>query len=140
MDWARTEGDLDQDGYLEYLTRSPQGPKHQGWRDSGDAVLYEDGTPVPAPIATNEVQGYWYSAQQLMAVLSWIMGERHDARDFWRSAAELKRRFNREWWVADDRAFALAMDPDKRLIHAPSSNMGQVLATGIVTRRHLPAL
>lgn len=140
MDWARTDGDPDQDGFLEYHTRSPQGAKHQGWRDSGEGVLYEDGRPVATPIGTCELQGYWYSAQQLMAVLSWVMGARDETRDFWRSAADLKRRFNRDWWVEDDQALALALDRDKRLIHAPSSNMGQCLATGIVSREHMPAL
>jgi glycogen debranching enzyme len=91
-------------------------------------------------MGTCELQGYWYSAQQLMAVLSWIMGARDDARDFWRAAADLKRRFNRDWWLAGENSIGLALDPDKRLIHAPSSNMGQALATGIVSREHMPAL
>jgi hypothetical protein len=41
-------------------------------------------------------------AQQLMAVLSWIMGARDDAAEYQRSAAALKERFNRDWWVEDD--------------------------------------
>ena len=80
LDWARDYGDRDGDGYLEYLTRSPDGPKNQGWKDSGRAILYPDGSPVPAPIATCELQGYWYAAQQLMAMLSVVMGARDDAR------------------------------------------------------------
>ncbi|MGH7529764.1 MAG: glycogen debranching N-terminal domain-containing protein [Gemmatimonadales bacterium] len=140
MEWAATDGDPDRDGYLEYLTRSPDGAKHQGWKDSGDAVVYEDGRPVPTPVGTCELQGYWFVAQQLMAVLSWITGAREDARAFWRSAAELKERFNRDWWIAADASLALALDPDKRPIHAPSSNMGQCLATGLVTDAHMPAL
>lgn len=80
LDWAREYGDRDGDGYLEYLTRSSKGTKNQGWKDSGNAILYEDGSPVPPPIATCELQGYWFAAQQLMAVLSWVMGERGNAR------------------------------------------------------------
>src|SRR4026207_208054 len=49
LDWARQYGDRDSDGYLEYLTRSADGTKNQGWKDSGDAIIYDDGTPVPAP-------------------------------------------------------------------------------------------
>lgn len=140
MDWAARDGDPDGDGYLEYLTRSPQGAKHQGWKDSGDAVVDEDGRPVPTPVGTCELQGYWYIAQQLMAGLSWIMGSHEDARAFRRSAGELKERFNRDWWIATDSSLALALDPDKRPIHAPSSNMGQCLATGLVSNEHMPAL
>ncbi len=40
LDWARTYGDKDADGYLEYQTRSSKGTKNQGWRDSGDAIVY----------------------------------------------------------------------------------------------------
>ena len=34
---------------------------------------------------------------------------------------------------------ALALDPDKRLVPAVSSNIGQCIATGIVDKDHLPA-
>jgi glycogen debranching enzyme len=140
LDWARTCGDADGDGYLEYRTRSSKGTKNQGWKDSGDAIVYDDGSPVPSPIATCEIQGYWFAAQQLMAVLSRVMGARADAHAFWTSAADLKTRFNRDWWVADERCVALAMDPDKTLVRAVTSNAGHCLATGIVDDAHLPPL
>ncbi|MGH7718989.1 MAG: glycogen debranching N-terminal domain-containing protein [Gemmatimonadaceae bacterium] len=140
LDWAREYGDRDGDGYLEYLTKSPDGPKNQGWKDSGRAILYEDGTAVPSPIATCEIQGYWFAAQQLMAVMSWVMGERETAKAYWRGATELKERFNRDWWTESDGFFALAMDPDKRLVRAPSSNVGHCVASGIVSDEHLPSV
>jgi glycogen debranching enzyme len=137
MEWARTRGDLDGDGYLEYCTRSPKGTKNQGWKDSGDAVIYEDGSPVPSPIATCELQGYWYVAQELMALLSTVLRAPGDARAYRQQAADLKRRFNRDWWIVDDEFFALALDPDKRRVRAASSNVGHCLATGIIDRDHL---
>jgi glycogen debranching enzyme len=138
LDWARERGDLDNDGYLEYETRSTKGTKNQGWKDSGDAVIYEDGSPVPPPIATCELQGYWYAAQQLMGFLSWMIGRKEDAREYLRAAADLKARFNRDWWHEEDDFFALAMDPDKRLVRAASSNVGHCLASGIIDRDHIP--
>jgi glycogen debranching enzyme len=138
LDWAREYGDRDGDGYLEYLTRSSDGTKNQGWKDSGRAILYEDGRTVPSPIATCEIQGYWFAAQQLMAVLSWVMGARDDAKAYWRSAKALKERFNHDWWLEDDGFFAMAMDPEKRLVRAASSNVGHCLASGIVSDEHLP--
>jgi glycogen debranching enzyme len=140
LDWAREHGDLDGDGYLEYLTRSSKGTKNQGWKDSGDAIVYDDGTPVPAPIATCELQGYWYIAQGLMAVLSQALGAREDARAHRASAAALKERFNRDWWVEEEQFFALALDPDKRQVRAVTSNVGHCLACGIVERGRLAAL
>jgi len=140
LDWAREYGDLDGDGYLEYQTRSSKGTKNQGWKDSGDAIIYDDGTPVPAPIATCEIQGYWYAAQELMAVLAFAMNARADARAYRDSAATLKARFNRDWWMSDERFFALALDADKRQVRAITSNVGHCIASGIIDAEHLPAV
>jgi glycogen debranching enzyme len=139
LEWARTYGDKDGDGYLEYRTRSSKGTKNQGWKDSGDAIVYDDGAPVPPPIATCEIQGYWFAAQQLMSVLCAVMGAAGDARAYWQSAIALKTRFNRDWWMDDVGSVALAMDPDKRLVRAMTSNIGRCIATGIVSDEHLPA-
>jgi glycogen debranching enzyme len=140
LDWAREHGDRDRDGYQEYQTRSSKGTKNQGWKDSGDAVIYEDGSPVPPPIATCELQGYWYAAQQLMGLLSWTQGHTADARAHLQAASELKTRFNRDWWHDEDDFVALAMDPQKRLVRAASSNVGHCLATGIIDTDHVPAV
>ena len=140
LDWTREYGDLDGDGYLEYQTRSSKGTKNQGWKDSGDAIIYEDGAPVPAPIATCELQGYWYIAQELMALLSWVMDAREDAYAYRKSAAALKDRFNRDWWVDDEQFYALALDPEKRQVRALTSNVGHCLTCGIIERDRLPAV
>jgi len=140
LDWARDYGDVDGDGYLEYKTRSIEGTKNQGWKDSGDAVVYDDGSPVPPPIATCELQGYWYIAQELMALLSWVMGAHHDARAHRANAAALKERFNRDWWMDDEQFIALALDPEKRQVRAITSNVGHCLACGIIDRERLPAV
>ena len=136
LDWARDHGDADRDGYLEYLTRSAKGTKNQGWKDSGDAIVYDDGAPVPSPIATCELQGYWYIAQELMGWLSVVMNSAGDATALLRSAADLKRRFNEDWWMPREQFFALALDPDKRPVKAITSNVGHCLATGIVSEAH----
>jgi glycogen debranching enzyme len=140
MDWAQTYGDADHDGYLEYQTRSKKGTKNQGWKDSGDAIIYPDGRPVPAPLGTCELQGYWFAAQQLMAVFSWVLGSRSDARGHWRSAMKLKQRFNRDWWIDDEQSVALGLDAQKRTVPAVSSNIGHCIASGIISDAHLPAV
>ena len=138
MDWAREYGDSDHDGYLEYQTRSPKGTKNQGWKDSGNAILYEDGRPVPAPLGTCELQGYWFAAQQFMAALAWVLEDRESAKAYWSDAMALKERFNRDWWMPEHDYFALAMDPGKQLVRALTSNVGQCIATGIIDDEHLP--
>ena len=140
LDWARERGDMDGDGYLEYRTRSSKGTKNQGWKDSGDAIVYDDGRPVPTPIATCELQGYWYVAQKLMALLCTFMGAADDASAYHREADVLKERFNRDWWMEQEHFFALALDPEKRPVGAVTSNVGHCLATGIIERDRLPAV
>ena len=58
LDWFDWDADLDGDGFYEYQTRSPQGDRNQGWKDSEHAVPHEDGSDAPLPIATCEVQAY----------------------------------------------------------------------------------
>ena len=137
LDWAWERGDLDGDGYLEYHTQSRQGTKNQGWKDSGDAIVYDDGSPVSPPIATCELQGYWYLAQELMALMSGLLNAPADATALRASAADLKERFNRDWWVPEERFFALALDPEKRQVRAVTSNVGHCLACGIIERARL---
>ncbi|MGQ0642502.1 MAG: glycogen debranching N-terminal domain-containing protein [Gemmatimonadaceae bacterium] len=138
LDWARERGDRDGDGYLEYLTSSSIGPTHQGWKDSGDAVVHRDGSLARTPAATCELQGYWYAAQQVMAVMSWALGERGEAAAYWESAQDLKDRFNRDWWDDAEELPALAMDADKQPVRAASSNAGHVLACGILDGERIP--
>jgi glycogen debranching enzyme/short-subunit dehydrogenase len=140
LDWARDFGDIDGDGYLEYQTLSPEGPKHQGWRDAHNAIVYPDGTQVDTPIATCELQGYWFAAQQLMAVASAVLGRFGDASAYWRGAAELKARFNRDFWMPDENCVALGLDRSKKQIRVVASNAAQTLTTGIVESAKLHAL
>ena len=139
-DWAGEYGDRDKDGYVEYLTQAPGGPKNQGWKDSGDGIIDELGRPVAAPIATCEVQGYWFSALQLTAALAAAHGHFGDAKAYWQESQQLKERFNRDWWMPEEGFVALAMDRDKRLIRSITSNPGHCLAAGIVSAEHVPPL
>ncbi|MDP9348280.1 MAG: amylo-alpha-1,6-glucosidase, partial [Gemmatimonadota bacterium] len=140
LDWAREHGDIDGDGYLEYRTRSEQGPKHQGWKDSDNAMVHGDGRQAEPPIAPCEIQGYWYAALQFMAALSVVMGARGDAVALWHQASALKERFNRDFWLEEEGYVALGLDRDKRPMRALTSNAGQCLTTGIVADESLPRL
>ncbi|WFE28701.1 glycogen debranching N-terminal domain-containing protein [Solwaraspora sp. WMMD791] len=132
--WIDEYGDLLGNGYLSYWRRNTRnGLENQCWKDSWDAISYRDGRLSALPRATCELQGYAYDAK--------IRGARL-AREFWhdpayadqleRQAAELKARFNRDFWVADGEYYALALDPDGTPVDALASNMGHLLWSGIV--------
>ncbi|CAN5622995.1 glycogen debranching N-terminal domain-containing protein [soil metagenome] len=140
LDWAREYGDRDGDGYLEYLTQAEQGPAHQGWKDSNDAVVYPDGRQVEPPVAVCEIQGSYHAALQIMAALSVAMGERENALALWREAGELKTRFNRDFWLEEEGYVAFGLDADKHPIRVLTSNAAQCLTTWIVSDEHAPRL
>ncbi|MEV6695251.1 glycogen debranching N-terminal domain-containing protein [Micromonospora sp. NPDC051196] len=133
--WIDDCADLVGNGYIWYERRNTDtGLENQCWKDSWDSISYADGTLPPFPRATCEVQGYAYDAKIRAARL---------AREFWgdpgyadqleREAAQLRERFNRDWWVADGGYYALALDPDGRQCNVLSSNIGHLLWSGIVT-------
>jgi glycogen debranching enzyme len=134
--WRDEYADLRQDGFSWYQTRSTQGLKNQGWKDSSDAIVHADGSQVEAPIATAEEQAYEYIAKLRMSELLWWFDERDGAKRFWDEAAELKKRFNDVFWMEDEGFYAMGLDPKQRLIRSISSNPGHCLAAGIVDTAH----
>lgn len=135
LDWLDRYGDLDGDGFYEYRTRSEHGVRHQAWKDSDDAVVYEDGAQVEPPIATCEEQGFVYLGKLHLAEVLWWLGDRDQARRLHREAGALKDRFNERFWLPYEGFFALGLDADKRPIRSITSNPGHCLATGIVDTR-----
>lgn len=138
LDWALFYGDLDNDGYLEYHTLSALGPRNQGWKDSENAIVDDQGALVDPPFATCEAQGYYYAALQAGAFFSLLTGEIKRGISYLKRAMQLKRRFNLDFWVDEGEYIALGLDAKKRQIRSKSSNMGHCLATGIIDSEKVP--
>ena len=130
--WIEAFGDRDGDGYVEYRRQSDGGLSNQGWKDSWDAIRFRDATLADAPIALCEVQGYVYAAYQARALLADDAGDQATAQRCRKRAADLRRRFNEDFWMEDEGTFCLGLDADKRPIDAVASNVGHCLWTGIV--------
>jgi glycogen debranching enzyme len=134
LDWIDKHGDRDGDGYVEYQTRSIQGLGNQCWRDSWDGVQFADATLPYLPIATAEIQGYAYDAKLRLAELAeGPLADAALAKRLREQAALLRERFNRDYWI-DRRGgyYAIGLDGDKRQIDSLTSNVGQLLWSGIV--------
>ena len=133
LEWMDRYADIDGDGFYEYVTRAgKKGVKNQGWKDSSDAILYEDGGYVLDPIATVEIQGLFFAAKHNLAGLFEALGEHERAERLFHEAADLKKRFNERFWMPELRFYGLALDPDDRLVRTIASNPGLCLACGIV--------
>ncbi len=134
LEWIDRYGDQDGDGFVEYRTRSTQGLGNQCWKDSFDGVQFADGRIPFLPIAIAEAQGYSYDAKVRAAELAErVFGDPGWAERLRGEAADLERRFNEAFWT-DDRGgfYAIGLDGDKRRIDSMTSNMGQLLMSGIV--------
>ncbi len=130
--WIDASGDLDGDGLQEYQTRSTAGYENQGWKDSGDAVMYPDGTLVRGPKALCELQGYVYDAWQRMAQIHDVLGHADRADELRNKAARLRVRFDEAFWDEASGFYAYALDGDKKQVLSVASNPGHCLWSGIV--------
>jgi glycogen debranching enzyme len=142
LDWIDRYADLQGNGYVSYKRRNEEtGLENQCWKDSWDSISFSDGRLPGFPRATCELQGYAYDAK--------VRGARL-ARLFWkdaafaewleREAADLKRRFNRDFWVSDGDYFALALDQNGNQVDALTSNNGHLLWSGIVDKSKAKAV
>ena len=140
--WIDEYADLQGNGYIWYQRRNEKtGLENQCWKDSWDSISYRDGRLPGFPRATCELQGYAYDAK--------VRGARL-AREIWKDplladeleqqAAELKRRFNRDFWVDDDEYFALALDTEGNQVDSLTSNNGHLLWSGIVDKSKAKAV
>jgi glycogen debranching enzyme len=132
LEWIDRYGDFDGDGYVEYRKRSARGLDNQGWKDSWNAVVHPHGSLAEPPIALAEVQGYVYQAKSRLARVARDLGEDELATRLDREAAELKERFNRDFWMDREGFFALALDGRKAQVRTITSNPGHCLWSGIV--------
>ncbi|HEU5349296.1 MAG TPA: glycogen debranching N-terminal domain-containing protein [Ktedonobacterales bacterium] len=133
LEWIDKYADHNGDGYIDYQRKLETGLENQCWKDSWNSILFADGTLSKLPRATCELQGYAYDAKMRCARL---------AREIWnnpqlaerleKDAADLKFRFNRDYWIPSRQFFALAIDGDGRQVDSLTSNIGHLLWSGIV--------
>jgi len=140
LDWIRNYGDKDGDGFVEYERLNEQGLINQGWKDSWDGINFADGRLAEPPIALCEVQALVYSAYLSRAWMAYDAGDVPLAAKLTAEAAELKKRFNEQFWMPERGYYAIALDGKKRQVDACASNMGQCLWHGIVDEDKVPQM
>jgi glycogen debranching enzyme len=134
LSWIDDYGDRDGDGFQEYQTRSPVGYENMGWKDSGDAVVYPDGSLVKGPKALCELQGYVHRAWLGMAEIFDALGKPDRAQGLRAKAGALFDRFNEAFWDEELGFYAYALDGEKKKVLSVASNAGHCLWSCIVPR------
>ncbi|MDQ3913474.1 MAG: amylo-alpha-1,6-glucosidase [Actinomycetota bacterium] len=134
LGWLLDRAHVSGDGYVYYKTRSEKGLANQGWKDSKGCILFRDGEEAEGPVAPCEIQGYAYDAYVRTAELAEdIWGDGVLARSLRGKAADLRERFNQDFWIEDRGGYyALALDGAGRQVDSLTSNIGHLLWSGIV--------
>ncbi|HJU45741.1 MAG TPA: amylo-alpha-1,6-glucosidase [Chitinophagaceae bacterium] len=136
LNWIDQYGDIDGDGFVEYQHKAKNGLINQGWKDSHDSIMYEDGRLADPPIALCEVQGYVYAAKYYAGRLAMFRKEEELSQKLFKEAATLKKKFNEQFWDDQLNCYVLALDGEKRPCRVVSSNAGHCLFTRIATEEN----
>ncbi|MDD3013826.1 MAG: glycogen debranching N-terminal domain-containing protein [Candidatus Gastranaerophilales bacterium] len=119
-------------GYAAYIKRSPEGLDNQGWKDSWNSNIHNNGHYAEPPIALVEVQGYFYAAKIKLAELAGYMGEYDLKLKLLKETQEFKEKFQRDFWMEDLQFYAMGLDKYGKQMKVISSNPGHCIETGII--------
>jgi glycogen debranching enzyme len=131
LQWCDELGDRDQDGLLEYETRSRKGYYNQSWKDAEDAILDRDGNVAKLPLATIEMQGYLFAARLAISELLERTGDHAQAEKLRASAFELRQLVESRFWQDSQNFYAVALDGQKKPVMSICSNPGHLLWCGL---------
>lgn len=131
LKWMDQYGDQDEDLFVEYQFKNPDALTNQGWKDSVDSIMHEDGTLAQSPIALCEVQGYVYQAKLLASEMATALNDDLFAEKLSNEAEAIKRKFNEIFWDSQMNCYVLALDGQKTPCRVCASNAGHALFTGI---------
>ncbi len=134
--WIDDYGDVDGDGFVEYVKHSPTGLVNQGWKDSDDSVFHADGGLAEGPIALCEVQAYVYAAKRHAANIATRLGKVVEAETLSIQAGLLREQFETAFWCEDLGTYAMALDGAKAPCRVRTSNAGHALFAGIASKAH----
>jgi len=131
LNWMNEYGDADKDSFVEYSSQSSKGLHNQGWKDSEDSNIHDNGEYAQAPIALIEVQGYIYQAKTKLIPILRLLGKNDLADKLVLETALLKERFELAFWMDEDKYYTIALDREKKQVRSITSNPGHILMSGI---------
>ncbi len=120
-------------GFIRYGGVAGEALSNQGWKDSGNSIVFKDGTLAKAPIAVCEAQGYLYSAWKGTAYVARHIGKWNLSFRLGLKAEALRAKFQHAFWMPEHNFVAIAIDGDNKQVDAISSNPGHLLGSGILT-------
>ncbi|GHJ98729.1 amylo-alpha-1,6-glucosidase [Streptomyces sp. NPDC003753] len=134
--WMLDHGGLTSRGYLVY--RADQGGlANQNWKDSPGAICSADGSRPTGPVMAAGAQGYAYDALRRTAHLArTVWGDEVYAALLEQAAADLRDRFQRDFWMEEQAFPALALDGEGNQVDALASDAGHLLWSGLLDKEY----
>ncbi|MFI9241667.1 glycogen debranching N-terminal domain-containing protein [Streptomyces sp. NPDC053086] len=134
--WMLDHGGLTSRGYLVYRADAG-GLANQNWKDSPGAICCADGTRPTGAVMAAGAQGYAYDALRRTAgVARAVWADETYAALLEQAAADLRDRFQRDFWMPERSFPALALDGQGRQIDALASDAGHLLWSGLLDKEY----
>ncbi|MEV6805462.1 glycogen debranching N-terminal domain-containing protein [Streptomyces sp. NPDC017248] len=134
--WMLDHGGLTSRGYLVYRA-DEGGLANQNWKDSPGAICCADGTRPTGAVMAAGAQGYAYDALRRTAGLARaVWADETYAALLEQAAADLRDRFQRDFWMREQSFPALALDGHGRQIDALASDAGHLLWSGLLDKEY----
>ncbi|GAA2731997.1 amylo-alpha-1,6-glucosidase [Streptomyces nogalater] len=134
--WMLDHGGLTSRGYLVYRA-DEGGLANQNWKDSPGAICCADGTRPTGAVMAAGAQGYAYDAlRRTASVARGVWGDETYAALLEQAAADLRDRFQRDFWMRERSFPALALDGQGRQIDALASDAGHLLWSGLLDKEY----
>ncbi|GGZ19080.1 amylo-alpha-1,6-glucosidase [Streptomyces poonensis] len=134
--WMLDHGGLTSRGYLVYRA-DRGGLANQNWKDSPGAICSADGARPTGPVMAAGAQGYAYDALRRTAQLArTVWADEVYAALLEQAAGDLRDRFQRDFWMAEQSFPALALDGEGRPVDALASDAGHLLWSGLLDKEY----
>ncbi|MFJ8507827.1 glycogen debranching N-terminal domain-containing protein [Streptomyces avermitilis] len=134
--WMLDHGGLTSRGYLVYRADGG-GLANQNWKDSPGAICSADGSRATGAVTAAGAQGYAYDALRRTAQLArTVWDDEVYAALLEQAAADLRDRFQRDFWMTEQAFPALALDGEGRHVDALASDAGHLLWSGLLDKEY----
>jgi len=124
-------------GFLTYEQEAEQGFPNQGWKDSANSIIHQNGKLAPAPIALIEVQGYISYAKQGLADIWLKLGRQEQSQQLALEAKELAKNIVNYFWMEEEQFFSVALDGELKPVRSITSNPGHLLLSGLLPKDYV---
>jgi len=134
LEWIEKYGVRAESKFVSYHQEAEKGFPNQGWKDSSNSMIHEDGMYATSPIALSEVQGYVYQAKKDLAPIVRLLGEDELAARLESEASQLRLSFEKAFWMEEEAFYAIALDENQRQVKSVTSNPGHLLMSGLPSK------